>query len=64
MGLTVVVPHSEQVATAEELIDFCRHRLARYKAPKRVIFADSLPYSPYGKVMKAELRARYGGSDE
>ncbi len=64
VGLMVVVPHSEQVATAEELIDFCRHRLARYKAPKRVIFADSLPYSPYGKVMKAELRARYGGSDE
>jgi fatty-acyl-CoA synthase len=42
------------------LLAFCQGRLARYKIPKRVVFADALPYSPYGKVMKAELRQRYG----
>jgi fatty-acyl-CoA synthase len=52
-----------QSAAPEELLGFCRARLARYKVPKRVIFADSLPYSPYGKVMKAELRQKYVGDD-
>lgn len=60
VGLMVVVPREGQAATAEELIDFCRRRLARYKAPRRVVFANALPYSPYGKVMKAELRQQYG----
>ena len=60
VGLMVVVTHPGRTATEEELLAFCRERLARYKVPKRVIFADSLPYSPYGKVMKSELREKYG----
>lgn len=60
VGLMVIVPRAEPPATAEELIEFCRGRLARYKVPKQVIFADTLPYSPYGKVMKAVLRQWYG----
>lgn len=63
VGLMVVVARPDMPATAEALIDFCRARLARYKVPKQVIFADALPYSPYGKVMKAELRAKYAGAD-
>jgi fatty-acyl-CoA synthase len=61
-GLMIVVTEKDQNVTADELIGFCHQRLARYKAPKEVIFADELPYSPYGKVMKAELRKRYLGS--
>jgi acyl-CoA synthetase (AMP-forming)/AMP-acid ligase II len=41
------------------LLDFCRGRLARYKTPKQVVFTEALPYSPYGKVIKAELREKY-----
>jgi fatty-acyl-CoA synthase len=59
VGLMVVVTHPGRAATEEELLAFARDRLARYKVPKRVIFADALPYSPYGKVMKAELREKY-----
>jgi fatty-acyl-CoA synthase len=59
VGLMITVLEKGQTATEEELKVYCRHRLARYKVPKQVIFADQLPYSPYGKVMKAELRARY-----
>jgi fatty-acyl-CoA synthase len=59
VGLMIVVPEKGASATAVELLDFCRARLARYKVPKEVIFADALPYSPYGKVEKARLRARY-----
>jgi fatty-acyl-CoA synthase len=59
VGLMVVVLQKGQSATEEELRAFCGERLARYKIPKRVVFTDALPYSPYGKVMKAELKKRY-----
>jgi fatty-acyl-CoA synthase len=59
VGVMVVVLKTGQAATEAELQDFCRAQLARYKVPKRVIFADTLPYSPYGKVMKAELKKLY-----
>jgi fatty-acyl-CoA synthase len=59
VGLIVVTLKSGQTATQEELQDFCRLRLARYKVPKEVIFSPGLPYSPYGKVIKAELKKQY-----
>lgn len=43
-------------ATAEELIAFCRGRLARFKAPKAVEFMDALPKTATGKVQKYLLR--------
>ena len=43
-------------ATAEELIAFCRERLAAYKAPKLVELRDSLPQSAVGKVLRRMLR--------
>lgn len=43
-------------ATAEELIDFCHERLARFKVPRYVEFIDALPRTPSGKVLKRELR--------
>ena len=45
--------------TAQELIDFCRQRLAHYKAPKSVEFVDALPKNPSGKILKRELRQKY-----
>jgi long-chain acyl-CoA synthetase len=48
--------------TAQELIDFCRQRLARYKAPKSVEFMESLPKNPAGKILKRELREKYQAS--
>lgn len=61
VGLIVVVLKRGAQAAAEELLAFCAERLAKYKVPKRVVFTDSLPYSSYGKVIKAELRKRYVG---
>lgn len=61
VGLMVVVLEKGQPAAEDELIAFCQSRLARYKVPKRVVLAEALPYSPYGKVIKAELRERYVG---
>jgi fatty-acyl-CoA synthase len=45
-----------QTATAEELIEFCRARLAHFKCPKLVEFG-ALPRTVTGKVRKNELRA-------
>jgi fatty-acyl-CoA synthase len=58
VGLIVIVLRRGAAAGAEELLAFCQGRLARYKVPKEVVFVDALPTSPYGKVMKSELRRR------
>jgi len=44
-------------ATAEELIDWCRGKLARYKCPRDVVFAE-IPKTSTGKVQKFALRER------
>jgi long-chain acyl-CoA synthetase len=43
-------------ATAEEIIAFCRERMAGYKVPRLVVFRDSLPKSGVGKYLRRELR--------
>ena len=43
----------------EEIIRFCKKRIAHYKAPKSVEFLDSLPKNPQGKILKKEIRKRY-----
>jgi long-chain acyl-CoA synthetase len=48
--------------TAKEIIDFCRQKLAHYKAPKSVDFIDAIPKNASGKILKRELRQRYSGS--
>jgi long-chain acyl-CoA synthetase len=45
-----------QSATAEEIINFCREKLAAYKVPKLVEFRTSLPKSAIGKVLRKVLR--------
>ncbi len=44
--------------TGQELIDFCKGKLATYKLPTTVEFVDELPKTNVGKVLKKELRAR------
>ena len=61
VGLMVVVLKPGQTTTQNELKAFCQGRLAKFKIPKQVVFADTLPYSPYGKVEKAKLRQQYIG---
>jgi len=55
----VVALKERASVTADELISFCKEKLARYKAPKSVEFADSLPKNPAGKILKKELRKKY-----
>jgi long-chain acyl-CoA synthetase len=46
-------------ALAEELMRYCRNRLAHYKCPRSVDFVDELPRAPSGKLYKRRLRDRY-----
>lgn len=55
----VVVPKEGMTVSSEELIEFCKQRIARYKAPKSVEFVDSLPKTPSGKILKREIREKY-----
>ncbi len=54
--VAVVVLNKNESVTGEELIRFCRERLAPYKSPKSVFFRSELPRNAMGKVQKAELR--------
>lgn len=55
----IVVLKKGERATENEIIDFCKARLAHYKAPKSVDFVDILPTTPTGKIKKNELREKY-----
>jgi fatty-acyl-CoA synthase len=57
IALAATAPSALLVA---ELDDFLTERLARYKHPKAVEIVDALPRNPAGKVLKTELRARFG----
>jgi len=52
-----VVLEERASLTEEELIEFCRGRLARYKLPRSIEFRDELPKTFVGKVLRRELMA-------
>ena len=45
--------------TEQEIIDFCRERLAKFKCPTSVDWIDALPRNPSGKILKKDLRGPY-----
>ncbi|MGF1508169.1 MAG: long-chain-fatty-acid--CoA ligase [Myxococcota bacterium] len=57
--LLLVVPHQE-APSAEELLAFMQERIPKWWLPDRVEFVDALPLGATGKVLKRELRNRYG----
>jgi acyl-CoA synthetase (AMP-forming)/AMP-acid ligase II len=54
----VVVLKADGGATENEIIDFCKERLASYKAPKSIEFVKALPKNPQGKILKRELKKK------
>jgi fatty-acyl-CoA synthase len=62
--VAVVVPKADDTGrglTEAAVLAHCREHLAGFKAPKRVVFADSLPKNPSGKLLKRELRKTHEG---
>jgi acyl-CoA synthetase (AMP-forming)/AMP-acid ligase II len=56
-GLVVLKPG--QKTSEAEIIQFCKDRLAHYKAPKSIDFIDALPRTGSGKIHKNSLREKY-----
>jgi len=52
-----VVLHANAEASEQEIVDYCRANMARFKAPRKVVFG-SLPKTSTGKIQKFELRER------
>ena len=55
----VVVPRDGRPVDPDQLVAFCRERLAGYKTPRYVAVADGLPKNASGKILKRELRTAY-----
>ena len=56
----VVVLKQGAQATEDEIISWCRDKMTGFKRPKQVVFADALPLSPVGKVLRKQVRELYG----
>lgn len=54
-----VVLRPDTQATAEQLGEFCRERLASFKKPEIVRFLPELPKNPMGKILRRELRTQF-----
>ena len=59
-ALAVVVPNDPGL-TAEQLLDHCQGKLARFKQPRAVEFVEEIPRNPTGKVLKRLLREQFPG---
>jgi acyl-CoA synthetase (AMP-forming)/AMP-acid ligase II len=59
VGLALVVRRPDAGLAADDVVDYCRERLANYKVPRRIEFVDTLPRNLAGKVRKTELRKEW-----
>jgi acyl-CoA synthetase (AMP-forming)/AMP-acid ligase II len=57
----IVVLKPGELVDATALIEHCRARIASYKKPRHVVFADALPRTPQGAIDYAALDAAHGG---
>jgi len=61
IACAIVVADQSEVSE-QQIVEFCGTRLARYKLPKKVIFAEAIPRNPTGKILKRVLRDQYSVS--
>ena len=57
---TIVVLHPHGVITEKELRDFVRERLADFKVPRQVLFANEIPRGQFGKIQRTRLAKMLG----
>lgn len=57
----VVVPATDPPPDVDDLVAFCRERLADYKVPRQIDFVDALPRNAMNRVMKAALTGEQSG---
>jgi long-chain acyl-CoA synthetase len=59
-----IVPKEGETLTKEEVVSFCKERLAAYKVPKLIDFRTDLPKTAVGKILKKQLRAEEQAKSE
>ena len=60
----VIVPVPGSSLDEDAVIEHCRGRIGSYKIPRKMAFVEEMPKSAMGKILKAELRKTYGGSEK
>jgi fatty-acyl-CoA synthase len=63
VALTAAAPSEFSASGLSALDEFLADRLARYKHPKALEIVEALPRNPAGKVLKTELRSRFGSTN-
>jgi fatty-acyl-CoA synthase len=60
----VVVVHAGETASSDEILDWCRSRIAGYKRPRSLSFVseDDMPRTATGKILHRVLRTQHGGA--
>ncbi len=64
VGRYYIIPQPGTEPTEEEIKKYCKQLLADYKVPRQIVFKDSLPMTPVGKIMKIKLREDFEESGE
>jgi len=62
--MAYVVLKQGEVATEQEIIEFCRSQIATFKCPRKVVFRSELPKNMSGKVVRRELRSEAAGATQ
>jgi long-chain acyl-CoA synthetase len=58
-AVAAVVVKSDPSLTEDQLIEYCREDLTNYKRPRYIFFAEELPKTNVGKILRRELRDKY-----
>jgi fatty-acyl-CoA synthase len=64
IGRYYIIPEPGTDPTEEEIKQYCREHLADYKIPRQIVFRNSLPLTPVGKIMKSTLKQEYNETGE
>jgi len=56
----VVIRKKGSTVSKDEIIQFCKKRLAKYEVPKTVEFVEAFPIGTTGKVSRKDLKEKYG----
>jgi len=59
--LLIVQPKTGRAPTKESILAFPRDKIAKWWMPDDAVFVDSLPHTATGKLLKTELRSKFGG---
>lgn len=58
--ILIVKKKTESQITEDELLNFYQNKIAKWQIPDRAVFVDSIPISGTGKMIKKDLREKYG----